>query len=147
MKSRYWGNQDKAQDKPFVEHSSWKDPHEGIWIDCERFQSLFAALTPWGEGDYSDALGTRCFRVIIYFLELFTTLILFHFISSKYELISVSFFVCRSRGSTLPSHSEFLNLDEAFCNTLAQCTIFSQMYFKNKPSRGFHFRLYVNTPY
>ena len=67
MKSRYWGNQDKAQNKPVIEHSSWKDPHEGIWIDCERFQSLFATLTPWGEGDYSDALGTRCFRVIIDF--------------------------------------------------------------------------------
>lgn len=68
MKSRYWGNTDKhINEKQPTEYSSWKDPHEGIWIDSERFQLLFNALTSWGEGDYADPLASRCFRVSCFF--------------------------------------------------------------------------------
>ena len=62
MKSRYWGN--KKTDKTLsAEYSSWKDPHEEIWIDCERFQELFSNLCPWGGGEMSDTLARRCFLV------------------------------------------------------------------------------------
>ncbi|XP_047125269.1 TBC1 domain family member 9B isoform X1 [Hydra vulgaris] len=63
MKSRYWGNKKTDRVLP-AEYSGWKDPHEEIWIDCERFQELFASLCPWGGGELSDTLARRCFIVV-----------------------------------------------------------------------------------
>lgn len=62
MKSRYWGDKNKKVDYP-AEYSSWRDPHEGIWIDALRFQQLFFVLTPWGASEMGEALAERCFRV------------------------------------------------------------------------------------
>ena len=62
MKSRYWGDKNKKVDFP-AEYSSWRDPHEGIWIDALRFQQLFLVLTPWGASEMGEALAERCFRV------------------------------------------------------------------------------------
>eukprot|EP00111_Clytia_hemisphaerica_P005802 TCONS_00016792-protein len=63
MKSRYWGDKNKKVDYP-AEYSSWRDPHEGIWIDALRFQQLFFVLTPWGASEMGEALAERCFRVV-----------------------------------------------------------------------------------
>ena len=61
MKSRYWGENKKHEKSN--EYNSWRDPHEGIWIDCPRFQHLFLTITPWGGGEMSDTLARRCFKV------------------------------------------------------------------------------------
>lgn len=63
MKSRYWGRREKSERSLPSEHNSWRDPHEGIWIDNQRFQDLFSALSPWGVGEMSDVLANRCFKV------------------------------------------------------------------------------------
>jgi len=62
MKSRYWGDKHKKIEFP-AEYSSWRDPHEGIWIDSIRFQQLFFILTPWGASEMGESLAKRCFRV------------------------------------------------------------------------------------
>lgn len=62
MKSLYWGKQEKKNNIK-TEHCTWKDPHEGIWIDLARFQQLFEFLTPFGGGDMSEILAERCFRI------------------------------------------------------------------------------------
>lgn len=64
MKSRYWGRREKSERSLPSEHNSWRDPHEGIWIDNQRFQDLFSALSPWGVGEMSDVLANRCFKVV-----------------------------------------------------------------------------------
>ena len=49
-----------------AEYSSWRDPHEGLWIDHARFRQLFLVLTPWGASEMGDALAKRCFRVSVF---------------------------------------------------------------------------------
>ena len=69
MKSVYWGAKDERREERTVEHCTWKDPHEGIWIDVERFRLLFTSLTPFGVADDMNTMATRTFRVSL--LDLF----------------------------------------------------------------------------
>lgn len=62
MKSLYWGTPEKKKER-VIEHPTWKDPYEGIWIDLSCFQQLFASLTPWGVNCDDNPLPVRAFRI------------------------------------------------------------------------------------
>lgn len=47
-------------------------PYEAYRLDYGQFKTLFCALSPWGKGDYAEAITARIFKVFfkLYFFYL-----------------------------------------------------------------------------